>query len=179
MWEKLKAVVEYFASEEIKLYDGIIGIKVIKSGENQIEIKSEDEIENLSFNDGIIYVHNSAPLLLKGVNVHYILPKPLKLLRLGIPKSLDNPEQVQIDWITFFDKDYVLVGFDIDNNFDKPFAILEFDEGYTKVILKDEFSTEKPKKEKVKKAKRKKKSAKRSSKKQKAKSKSARKSRRV
>ncbi|BFI74202.1 MULTISPECIES: hypothetical protein [Sulfurisphaera] len=175
----MKAIVEYFNGEEVQLYPGIIGIKVNKIGEDEIEINSEDEIENLSLKDGIAYVHNSAPLYLKGVNTKYVLPKPLKLLRLGIPTSLENAEQVQVNYLTFFDKDYVLVGFNLTDDFKEPFAILEFDEGYTKVVLKDEFSEVKPKKEKIKKAKRKKKGAKRASKKQKAKSKSARKSRRV
>ncbi|BFH74276.1 hypothetical protein SJAV_22200 [Sulfurisphaera javensis] len=175
----MKAIVEYFNGENVQLYPGIIGIKVKKSKEEQIEINSDEELDNISLKEGIAYVHNSTPLLIKGVTSQYILPKPLKLLRIGIPISLENAEQIQVNWLTFFDKDYILVGFDITDSFDKPFAILEFDEGFTKVVLKDEFSGSKPKKEKVKKAKRKKKSAKRSSKKSKAKSKSARKSRRV
>jgi len=177
IWVKLKAIAEYFKGEEVQLYPGIIGIKVNKIGEEEIDLKTEEEIENLKFKEGIVYVHNSAPLLVQGVTAEYILPKPLKLLRIGIPKSLDNPEQVSMDYITFFDKDYILIGIDVTDNFDKPFLVLEFDEGFTKIILKDELNAKakkaKVKKEKTKRSKRKKKSAKRSSGKQKTKSKSS------
>jgi len=183
----LKAIAEYFRGEEVQLYHGIIGIKVNKVGEEEIDLKTEDEIENIKLKEGIVYVHNSVPLLVQGVNVKYVLPKPLKLLKIGVPKSVDNPDQVPMDYITFFDKDYILIGIDLTDNFDKPFVVLEFEEGFTKVILKDEFARAVPvqvksvkeKKGKTKKTKRKKKSAKRSSGKQKAKGKSARKSRRV
>lgn len=173
----MKVTIEYFEGEEVQLYQGIIGVKVKKINE-EIRDVDENNIENLSLN-GIAYVHNSTPLLLTGVNTQYVLPKPLKLLRIGIPSSLENPEQVKVDYITFYDKDYRLVGFDLTEQFDKPFAVLEFEEGYTKVVLKDEFTNAKGKikKEKTRKAKRKrKKSAKKASSRQKTKSKSVRKS---
>lgn len=176
---RLKVIAEYFKAEEVQLYPGIIGIKVNKIGEEEIDLKTEDEIENLKLKEGIVFVHNSAPLLIQGVTAKYVLPKPLKLLRIGVPKSLDNPEQVSMDYITFSDKDYILIGVEVTDNFDKPFLVLDFDEGFTKVILKDEFDVKAKKistKRKTKKSKRKKKSAKKSSRKQKTKSKSTGKS---
>ena len=169
---------EYFKGEEVQLYPGIIGIRVNKTGEEEIDLNTEDGVENIKLKEGIVYVHNLVPLLVQGVAARYVLPKPLKLLRIGVPKSVDNSDQVPMDYITFFDKDYILIGIEVTDNFDKPFLVLDFDEGFTKVILKDEFVTKAKKvsiREKIKKTKRKKKSAKRTSGKQKAKGKSTRK----
>lgn len=184
----MKVISEYFSSEEIQLYPGIIGVKVNKVKEEEIEVNSEEEIENIIFKEkDVTYVHNSAPILVNGVYTKYVLPKPLKLFRLGVPKSLDNPDQIVMEYITFFDKDYVLIGIDVLDSYDKPFVVLEFDEGFSKVILKDEFAKsisvtakiEKQKKKKKSKKAKRKKSAKRSGGKQKTKSKGTRKSRRV
>ncbi|BCU71216.1 hypothetical protein [Stygiolobus caldivivus] len=183
----MQAVVSYYKIEPIELIPGLIGYKVIKEKEDNIDIKSEDEAEKISPQDSVYAIVVSSDRF-KATNapsaIRYTLPEPLKILRIGYPKDAQNPDAVSMEYITFFDKDYRLIGLDITEKFDKPFVILDFENGFTKVVSKGEINS-KPKgtkempttKKANKKVKsKKKKSGKRTGSRQKAKSKSTRKS---
>ena len=172
----MKALIEYFNVERVELVKGIIGYKVSLVKEESRDINGED-IENINSEGLVTLVKVNGSEAVNGVNALLVLPSPLKLLRVGIPKDLQNNESVQVEYLTFFDKDYRLIGVDVTSDFDKPFVILEFEGGYTRVISIGSIN-DKPKLQKAKKksSKKRKRSVKKSSNKQKVKSKSSGKS---
>lgn len=179
----MQAVVSYYKLEPVELLPGLIGYKVAKEKEELVDVKDEEEAEKITSQDNshvsIIIGNKFRVVNIPGL-MRYTLPEPLKLLRVGYPKDLQNVESVGMEYITFFDKDYKLIGVDINENFDKPFVVLDFENGFSKIISKGEINS-KPKGTTAKKSKKKakskkKKSAKRTSSRQKAKSESARKS---
>ena len=179
----MKVVVSHYKVEPVELIPGLIGYKVSKVSEESINVKDEAELENIlprNSSEALIISSDKLGAVNVSSSIRYTLPEPMKLLRLGYPKDMQNIETVSMEYLTFFDKDLRLIGLDITDNFDKPFVILEFEKGYIRIISKGEIES-KPKESKVKKAKKKsrskrKKSAKRSSSRQKATSKSVRKS---
>jgi hypothetical protein len=172
----LKALIDYFNVEKVELIKGVIGYKVNLVKEENRDINGE-EIENINSEGLVTLVRVNGSEAINGVNALLVLPTPLKLLRVGIPKDLQNNENVQVEYLTFFDKDYRLVGVDVTSDFDKQFVILEFEGGYTRVIsiglINDKPKLQKARKKKSKKRKR---SVKKSSGRQKVKSKSSGKS---
>ncbi|WP_230937950.1 hypothetical protein [Sulfolobus acidocaldarius] len=177
----MKATVTYYKPEEIPIVPGLVGIKVIKVQEEQIEYRKEEELENIERENLIVYiVSNNGLRVVNGLKSKYALPEPLKLLRIGVPKEV-NSENITFEYVTFFDKDYVLIGFYTTYEFDKPFVVLEFEKNQTKIISKSENDraevvTNQKVKKKTSKKKKRKKSAKKSSSKRKIKGKSTRKS---
>lgn len=182
----MQAVVLYYKLEPVELLPGLIGYKVAKEKEELVNVKDEEEAEKTTSQDtshmSLVIANKFRVVNTPGL-MRYTLPEPLKLLRIGYPKDLQNVESVGMEYLTFFDKDYKLIGVDINENFDKPFVVLDFENGFTKIISKGEINS-KPKgtkestakKSKNKAKSKKKKSAKRAGSRQKAKSKSARKS---